>query len=299
MWDTTSSTYTPQSKRGIMTELDIRPIAGLLGAEVRGLDVDSIDDGVAAQLQKALADHLVLAMPGLSPSLEGLRDVGSLFGTVDPVPYLEPVDPAVAEVISLDSQSQVKADLWHTDATFLEQPPAIALLHMVRCPPHGGDTMFIDSHAVYDSLSPVMQEFLAALTCIHDDARGDKKAEHPVVRAHPDSGRPALFVNKQFSRRIPQLSRPESQMLLSYLFRWQEQVRFSMRWRWSPGDVVMWDERVTLHIMVNDTDGRRELRRASVLGERPVAHAPDRIGEPFGLSKTASSGFYGIGSYEF
>ena len=282
-----------------MTELDIRPIAGLLGAEVRGLDVDSIDDGVAAQLQKALADHLVLAMPGLSPSLEGLRDVGSLFGTVDPVPYLEPVDPAVAEVISLDSQSQVKADLWHTDATFLEQPPAIALLHMVRCPPHGGDTMFIDSHAVYDSLSPVMQEFLAALTCIHDDARGDKKAEHPVVRAHPDSGRPALFVNKQFSRRIPQLSRPESQMLLSYLFRWQEQVRFSMRWRWSPGDVVMWDERVTLHIMVNDTDGRRELRRASVLGERPVAHAPDRIGEPFGLSKTASSGFYGIGSYEF
>lgn len=299
MWDTTSSTYTPQSKRGIMTELDIRPIAGLLGAEVRGLDVDSIDDGVAAQLQKALADHLVLAMPGLSPSLEGLRDLGSLFGTVDPVPYLEPVDPAVAEVISLDSQSQVKADLWHTDATFLEQPPAIALLHMVRCPPHGGDTMFIDSHAVYDSLSPVMQEFLAALTCIHDDARGDKKAEHPVVRAHPDSGRPALFVNKQFSRRIPQLSRPESQMLLSYLFRWQEQVRFSMRWRWSPGDVVMWDERVTLHIMVNDTDGRRELRRASVLGERPVAHAPDRIGEPFGLSKTASSGFYGIGSYEF
>ena len=215
------------------------------------------------------------------------------------MPYLDSVDPDIPEVISLDSQSQVKADLWHTDATFLEQPPAIALLHMVRCPPHGGDTMFIDSHAVYDSLSPVMQEFLAALTCIHDDARGDKKAEHPVVRAHPDSGRPALFVNKQFSRRIPQLSRPESQMLLSYLFRWQEQVQFSARWRWSPGDVVMWDERVTLHIMVNDTEGRRELRRVSVLGDRPAAHAPGAIGEPFGLPKTASSGFYGIGSYEF
>ena len=120
-----------------------------------------------------------------------------------------------------------------------------------------------------------------------------------MVRTHPDTGRPGLFVNKQFSRRIPQLSRPESQMLLSYLFRWQEQVQFSARWRWSPGDVVMWDERVTLHIMVNDTEGRRELRRVSVLGDRPAAHAPEAIGEPFGLPKTASSGFYGIGSYEF
>ena len=215
------------------------------------------------------------------------------------MPYLDSVDPDIPEVISLDSMYQVKADLWHTDATFLEQPPAIALLHMVDCPSHGGDTMFIDGHAVYDSLSPAMQGFLAGLTCIHDDARGDKSAEHPVVRTHPDTGRPALFVNKQFSRRIPQLSRPESQMLLSYLFRWQEQVQFSARWRWSPGDVVMWDERVTLHIMVNDTEGRRELRRVSVLGDRPAAHAPGAIGEPFGLPKTASSGFYGIGSYEF
>lgn len=280
-------------------ELDVRPIAGLLGAEVHGLDADSIDEQTAAQLQRALAEHLVLALPGLDPSLAGLRDIGAQFGTVDPVPYLDSVDPDVPEVISLDNLYQVKADVWHTDATFLEQPPAIALLHMVQCPPHGGDTMFIDCHAVYDSLSPAMQEFLAGLTCLHDDARGDKKAEHPVVRTHPDSGRPALFVNKQFSRRIPQLSRPESQMLLSYLFRWQEQVQFSTRWRWSPGDVVMWDERVTLHIMVNDTEGRRELRRASVLGDRPVAHTPDRIGEPFGLPKSASSGFYGIGSYEF
>ncbi|MAM32339.1 MAG: taurine dioxygenase [Acidimicrobiaceae bacterium] len=281
-----------------MSELDIRPVAGM-GAEVHGLDLDAIDEGVASQLTKALGDHLMLALPGLDPSLRGLRDIASLFGTVDPVPYLDSVDPDIPEVISLDSMYQVKADLWHTDATFLEQPPAIALLHMVDCPSHGGDTMFIDGHAVYDSLSPAMQGFLAGLTCIHDDARGDKSAEHPVVRTHPDTGRPALFVNKQFSRRIPQLSRPESQMLLSYLFRWQEQVQFSARWRWSPGDVVMWDERVTLHIMVNDTEGRRELRRVSVLGDRPAAHAPGAIGEPFGLPKTASSGFYGIGSYEF
>ncbi len=282
-----------------MTELDIRPIAGLLGAEVRGLATDHIDEGVATQLRKALNDHLVLALPGLDPSLREFRDIAALFGTVDPVPYLEPVDPDVPEVISLDSLYQVKADLWHTDATFLEQPPAIALLHMLDCPPHGGDTMFIDCHAVYESLSPALQDFLLSLTCIHDDARGNRAAEHPVVRTHPDTGRPALFVNKQFSRRIPQLSRPESQMLLSYLFRWQEQIQFSTRWRWSPGDVVMWDERTTLHVMVNDTEARRDLRRVSVLGDTPRAFAPDRVAEKFGLPKTASSGFYGTGGYDF
>lgn len=88
-------------------------------------------------------------------------------------------------------------------------------------------------------------------------------------------------------------------MLLSYLFRWQEQVQFSTRWRWSPGDVVMWDERTTLHVMVNDTEGRRELHRVSVLGDKPTAFAPDRIAETFGLPKTAASGFYGTGGYDF
>ena len=187
-----------------------------------------------------------------------------------------------------------------TTATFLPRPPAVALLHMLDCPAVGGDTMFINSHAVYDSLSPAMQAFLGTLSCVHDDGgQGDRRAEHPVVRAHPETGRPSLFVHKQFSRRIPQLSRPESQMLLGHLFRWQEQVRFSCRWRWSPGDVVLWDERNTLHAMVDDTDGRRELMRATVLGDEPVAFAPDRLAERFGLPKTASSGFYGIGSYEF
>lgn len=283
-----------------MGELRIEPLAGLLGAEVRGLELGRIDDGVAAQLQKALTDHLVLVLPGLSPSVAGLRDLGALFGELDTHPYLTPVDPEIPEVISLDSLYTVKADLWHTDATFLPRPPAVALLHMLDCPAVGGDTMFINSHAVYDSLSPAMQAFLGTLSCVHDDGgQGDRRAEHPVVRAHPETGRPSLFVHKQFSRRIPQLSRPESQMLLGHLFRWQEQIRFSCRWRWSPGDVVLWDERNTLHAMVDDTDGRRELMRATVLGDEPVAFAPDRLAERFGLPKTASSGFYGIGSYEF
>ena len=140
-----------------MAELDIRPFAGLLGAEVHGLDVASLDEATARQLQDALRDHLVIALPQLAPSLAELRDIGALFGELDTHPYLTPVDPEIPEVISLDSMYTVKADVWHTDATFKTDPPAIALLHMLDCPPHGGDTMFINAHAVYDSLSPALK----------------------------------------------------------------------------------------------------------------------------------------------
>jgi len=283
-----------------MAEMSIRPFAGRLGAEVHGLTLGQIDHGAAMHLREALAEHLVLVLPGLAPSATELRDVGALFGELDIHPYLTPVDPSVPEIVSLDSSATVKADVWHTDGTFSDTPPAVALLHMVECPEAGGDTMWINCHAVYDSLSPALQELLLSLTCVHDDGgQGGRSAEHPVVRVHPETGRPALFVHRQFSRRIPQLSRPESQMLLGFLFRWQEQIEFSCRWRWSPGDVVLWDETVTLHAMVNDTDDRRLLQRATVLGDPPKAMAPERIGPRFDLPTSASSGFYGIGSYEF
>ena len=286
-----------------MSELEISPIGGYLGAEVRGLDADHVEGAVGEALKAALSEHQVLFMPGLAPSLTGLRDLGGLFGPLEVHPYIDKVDETVPEVHELDSAKPmggVRADVWHTDVTFDTSPPAAALLHMVECPPFGGDTMWIDTQAVYDSLSLPMQEFLTNLTCIHDDAgQGNKSAEHPVVRVHPDTGRRALYVNKQFSRRIPQLTRPESQALLAHLFRWQEQVKFSCRWRWSPGDVALWDERVTLHSVVDDTEERRLLRRVTALGDDPKAPEGAKRYPHHPQGTRASSDFYGIGRYEF
>lgn len=282
-------------------QLELRPIAGVLGAEVHGLEVASIDDLVATALRDALRDHLVLFLPGLDPSLTGLRDLGALFGPLENHPYITKVDESVPEVCELDTSATPKADLWHTDVTFSPDPPMAALLHMVECPEWGGDTMWINCHCVYDSLSAPMQHLLEGLTCFHDDGGQGKdiRAEHPVVRIHPDTGRRSLFVNKQFSRRIPQLSRPESQALLNHLFRWQEQVKFSCRWRWQPGDVALWDERVTLHAMVDDTQERRLLRRVTVLGDRPRGPEGAMVWPTHRADKGASSGYYGIGGYEF
>lgn len=285
--------------RGMGETLDIRPISGALGAEIRGLSCEQVDERVAAQLSDALSTHLVLALPGLAPSVEAFRDLGARFGELEIHPYVPKVDEAVPEVVILDSEESPKADVWHTDVTFSTNPPIAAMLHMVDGPDFGGDTMWINTFEIYDSLSDPLKAMLDGLTCTHHDARGKLQAEHPVVRLDPESGRKALFVNKQFSRRIPQLSRPESQMLLSHLFRWQEQVRFSCRWRWSTGDVVIWDERFTIHSVVDDTKERRILHRATVLGDGPIAVAntpswPEDEGDPM-----ASSGYFGIGGYEF
>jgi len=280
--------------------LEIRPVAGALGAEVRGLSADRLDEAIAQQLMDALAAHLVLFLPGLGPTVEQFRDIGALFGELEVHPYIPKVDEAIPEVVELDSEVSPKADLWHTDVSFSESPPIAALLHMVDGPEFGGDTMWINTLDVYDTLSAPLKAMLEGLTCTHNDARGALSAEHPVVRVQPGTGRKSLFVNKQFSRRIPQLSRPESQMLLAHLFRWQEQVRLSCRWRWSTGDVVIWDERFTLHSVVDDTKERRLLHRATVLGDEPPLGVPDAPTWPeYERNKMASSGYFGIGGYEF
>jgi len=165
---------------------------------VRGLDPDRLDERAAAALRDALDTHLVIFLPGLGPNVEQLRDIGALFGELEVHPYIDKVDENTPEVCVLDTSATPKADIWHTDVTYSEHPPIAALLHMVQCPPAGGDTMWINCYEVYDSLSAPMQAFLAGLTCIHDDGKqGSLRAEHPVVRVHPGTGRLSLYVNKQ------------------------------------------------------------------------------------------------------
>ena len=229
-----------------MSEFDNRPVAGM-GAEVHGLDLDAIDEGVAAQLTKALGDHLMLALPGLDPSLRGLRDVAALFGTVDPALHLSVTSTSQRSSASTAAPGQ--GDLC-TPTPLPRQPPAIAP-HMVDCPSHGGDTMFIDGHAVYDSLSPAMQGFLAGLTVSTTTPAATRA---PSIRWCAPTPTWTSGVVRQQAVLAPDSGCPtESQMPLSYLF--DGRNRFSSQPGVSPGDVVMWDERVTLHIMVNDTVG--------------------------------------------
>jgi taurine dioxygenase len=100
------------------------------------------------------------------------------------------------------------------------------------------------------------------------------KARHPVVRIHPETGRRSLLVNEHFTRRIVELSQPESDVLLAFLVRWAVQERFTVRYRWTPGTFAMWDNRCTQHFVVNDFEGERVIQRVAVLGDDPAGDAP-------------------------
>ncbi|MFK7894704.1 MAG: TauD/TfdA dioxygenase family protein [Myxococcota bacterium] len=259
------------------SNLDIRPVGGALGAEIHGIDLRKLDDSLAKSLIAALDEHLVLFFPGQNLSPREHRDFSVHFGELEPGHnQLQSPDPAIPEVCALDSDRDPAADVFHTDVTFQESPPIASILNMVECAPKGGDTMWVNLQQVFDSLSGPMQAMLEGLTALHTQKGGPsaKPAEHPVVRVHPNSGRKSLYVNRIFTDRIVQLSSTESKAMLNYLFGFAEQPHFSCRYRWSAGDLGIWDNRATLHAAVSDyIGGHRVINRVTVLGDRPIAAA--------------------------
>jgi len=283
-----------------MTSLDIRPVGGALGAEIHGLDLNTLDGGQVEAIHEAFDDHMVLFFPGQNLTPDGHRKFAATFGELEIVPSLEKLDEErYPEIVVLDDSNTPAADVWHTDVTFSPSPPITAVLHMIECPPVGGDTQWINLSQAYETLSAPMKDMLEGLTAIHVQAYAEQSivAEHPVVRVHPNTGRKSLYVNRIFTSHIRQLSRPESDVILRFLYRWAEQSRFSVRYRWSAGDVGMWDNRSTLHSVVNDWQGRRIIQRITVLGDKPVG-----VGEPrwekHVPNANGASDFYGM-AYPF
>lgn len=180
---------------------------------------------------------------------------------------------------------------WHTDVSCEEEPPAATMLQIHRLPELGGDTVWASAVAAYDALSAPLKELLLPLTAIHssehvyrgrysnrgvdDTGRTYPHAEHPVVRRHPETGRPSLFVNRAFTTRIVGLSPHESDALLRFLFDHIEQHRFAVRHRWRQYDVAFWDNRSTQHLALWDYwPEERYGHRVTIAGDAPVGYAP-------------------------
>lgn len=278
--------------------LDIRPVGGVIGAEVHGVDLNNLSDEEQAGVQTAFDEHMVLFFPNQQLTPTGHTQFAATFGEPEVIVGLPKVDEDLhPEVVVLDDSNTPAADVWHTDVTYRPNPPIGAILHMVECPPVGGDTQWINLHLAYETLSAPMKDMLEGLTAIHVNKYGEGHAEHPVVRIHPNTGRKSLYVNRIFTSHIRQLSRPESDTLLPFLYRWCEQSRFSVRYRWSEGDVGMWDNRTTLHQAVNDWQGRRIIQRVTVLGDTPTGTSEPRWDKHVPGANGASD-FYGM-SYPF
>jgi taurine dioxygenase len=259
---------------------DVTRLAGALGAEVRGIDLAKVSraDEVGS-IRDLLREHLVLFFPDQHLSVDEHVAFGRMFGPLEGHPNLKNPYTQHPELFELAASQGGVADEWHTDITFQEQPALMSILKMVRCPGVGGDTMWSSLYAAYEELSLPMRELCDGLTALHDahpHNRPDQMAIHPVVRVHPETGRRALYVNEHFTRRIVELSASESDNLLSYLTRWVTNPRFTVRYRWSPNCIAIWDNRCTQHFVLNDFFGERIIQRVTVMGDRPLGIGPPR-----------------------
>jgi taurine dioxygenase len=204
------------------------------------------------------------------------------WGEVYITPYVKKLDgyPEVLAVVNWGKAKTV-TEAWHSDATFQPEPPGIAILAAQVIPGAGGDTMFANGYAAYEALSPGMKKLLEGVRCMHKDTvlakfagvedPDAKPQSHPVVRTHPVTGRKSLFVNPLFSQHFEGMSAEESNGLLDYLCNHLTRHEFVYRHRWQEGDVVMWDNRCTVHYAVHDYgDAKRVLHRTTTVGGKPA-----------------------------
>ena len=257
---------------------DVKRLAGALGAEVRGVNLAIADKGELAEIKRLLVEHMVLFFPEQHMTKDEHVAFGKPFGRLEGHPNLS--DRNInqhPEIFQLVASEGGIADEWHTDLTFQERPALMSILNMVKCPETGGDTMWSNLCAAFDGLSPPLQEMCEGLSALHDahpHGMPEKMAIHPVVRLHPETGHKAIYVNEHFTRRIVEMSAPESSNFLKFLTDWIQSPRFTVRYNWTAGTIGMWDNRATQHYVLNDFEGERIIQRVTVVGDQPSGPGP-------------------------
>jgi taurine dioxygenase len=288
-----------QEADGAYRTITVTPQPTGFGAEITGVDLAKPMPGpVLSEVKAAWARHGVVAFPGQPLSLDQLEAFTLQMGAFGKDPFIKPM-PGRPNVLELRREPDEKATNfgagWHSDWSFQDQPPAATILRSEVTPPVGGDTLFCDCARAYEALSPAMKGTLAPLLAIHSAARpygtegsfaketatrtmqiitskeAEKTCTHPLVRTHPVTGRKALFISPVYTVGIEELSGPETEALLGFLFKHMIQEQFIYRHRWRAGMVLMWDNRCTMHLAEGGYDGHlRLMHRTTVAGDTPV-----------------------------
>ena len=273
--------------------IEVRPMAGALGAEILGVDVaQDLSDEIVAAIRRAWLDHLVVFFRDQPLPPDRFLEFARRFGQVIEYPFIKGIQgfPEITPVIKLENEKVNFGGLWHSDTAYLEEPPMATMLIAREVPPFGGDTLFASMYLAYETLSDGMRRMLDGLVAVNSSAKADvtrtredrvrdgakrdaKKqfvAEHPVVRTHPETGRKALYVNYGHTVRFKDMTEEESSPILSYLFQHLARPELTCRFRWQPGSMALWDNRCTQHNPINDYHGhRRVMHRITLAGDRP------------------------------
>lgn len=269
--------------------MQVSPITPALGAEVTGVDVTSMSDGQFQALFQAFVDHSVIFLrdqPALTPAQHST--FAQRFGEIHVHPAArgrEAEFPGLINITTTQETQVAAGNRWHSDVSCDALPPQASILQLQKIPAIGGDTLFTSLYAAYEALSERMKCLLDGLTAQHSGEEpfrhlfkfnaSDASArwpenDHPIVRKHGDSQRPALFVDREFTKSINNLPKEEGKALLAFLFDHTERVDFQCRFRWSENAIAIWDNRCVLHHAMWDYQpGERFGQRISVVGEAP------------------------------
>jgi len=271
--------------------IEVRPVAGALGAEIHGIDmsVDLVDD-VVDEVRQAFLDHLVIFLRSQTATPPQQLAFARRFGQPMEYPQLKglPEAPLITPVVKLEHERNNFGGIWHSDTTYLSEPPMASMLLAREVPPYGGDTLFANQYLAYDTLSDGLKATLDGLVGVSSSAKAEVtrtredrmkaagaalkvlEAEHPLVRTHPETGRKALYTSEAHTACIKGWTEKESLPLLEFLWRHQVRPEFTCRFRWEPGSLAFWDNRCAMHNPINDYHGhRRVMHRVTLAGDRP------------------------------
>jgi taurine dioxygenase len=281
--------------------IEVRPISGALGAEIGNVDLSKhLSDAVFEEIHRAWMAHLVVFFRDQDLTPDQHMAFSERFGELLEVPFVRalPDNPKILPVMkgATEKKKRVFGGIWHTDMSYIPEPPMGSALYGRVLPPFGGDTLWANMYLAYEGLSEGMQQLLDRLVVVHSavksygaygvavnngdpaykmtvtsDERAYQEQEHPAVRIHPVTKKKALYVNAAYSIRFKGFTEEESTPLLQYLFAHATRPDFTCRFRWTMGSLALWDNRCTQHLPLNDYDGfERELHRTTIAGDKPI-----------------------------
>jgi taurine dioxygenase len=274
-------------------KLGIQKVTARIGARVTGVDIsrELTPDAVAA-IRAALNEHKALVFDATGLDDEGQQRFVRYFGELTTAHPTVPSIEGAPNILPVDSERGGRANHWHTDVTFVVNPPQLSTLRSITIPPYGGETLIANSAAAYRDLPEPLRAFADTLWAVHTnvydyavpvEARDENHNEqrkifqrikfetaHPVVRVHPLTGERGLFIGG-FAQRIVGLSTSESRRILDIFQAYVTRPENILRWRWSPNELVLFDNRITQHYAIDNYDDQpRRLHRVTAAGDIPV-----------------------------
>lgn len=280
---------------GNYSTITVTPISRFVGADIGYVDIaDGISDEQFLEIRRAFVAHGVIFIRDQNLTPDQHIEFAKRWGEINVNRFFQAVDthPIIAEVRKEANQKKNIGSTWHTDHSYDQIPAMGSILYAREVPKIGGDTLFSSMYAAYDYLSDGMKDTLLRMRAEHSsrhvfgesayvdmdmDDVGDRfsntadatqDATHPVIIKHPLSGRPALYVNGDFTVKFKGWRQLESQPLLDYLYQHASQNEFTCRFKWQKGSIAIWDNRATHHCALNDYHGEHRLmHRITIDGE--------------------------------